>query len=366
VRLGFIGRKYDQSGGAELSFKLLAENFAARGHQTVLLAQSWEGSLPAGAVFHPIPAGAGRARALRSFAAKAAQAMRELRLEVCLALTRVPGVPFFRAGDGCHLAWLKHRAPYESWLKRHSFHLNPLHRAQLQLEAATLNAPELRLVIANSHMVKQEIEFYYGLPQDKIAVIYNPVRPSLMTDESKLRARAEIYEELGLKAGQPLILFLGSGFERKGLAFMIKALAALPEAVLLVAGRGQSAFYERLARRCGVFKRVYFLGLRPDPQRLLAAAGLLALPTIYDPCANVCLEALAAGKPVVTTSRNGAKEMIQSGQNGFVIANPADSAALAQACEQALSLPGPVNAALNHTGQWFEEMSRALGVPKNS
>jgi UDP-glucose:(heptosyl)LPS alpha-1,3-glucosyltransferase len=359
--LGFIGRQYDQGGGAELSFKLLVESFAARGHRIAILAQSWNGPIPPGAVFHPIPA-AGRARALRTFAAKAAETGRRLGLDICLTLTRVPGIPFFRAGDGCHLAWLKHRAPYESWLKRRSFHLNPLHRAQLELEAETVSSPDLRLIIANSRMVAEELKFHYGLPESKIKVIYNPVSSGQMTNQSQLQARAEIGRELGLDSKQPIILFLGSGFERKGLAFMIKALPALPLVTLLVAGRGKSAFYERLAAKCAVREKVKFLGLRPDPARLLAAADILALPTIYDPCANVCLEALAAGKPVVTTCNNGAKEMISQGENGFVIKNPADSQSLAHACQQALNLSGPVSAPLNNIRQWFEEMSLALGV----
>jgi UDP-glucose:(heptosyl)LPS alpha-1,3-glucosyltransferase len=362
MRLGFIRRKYDQSGGAERSLRLLVESFAASGHEINVVAQSWEGLLPAKAVFHKIANFPGRAGALNAFARAAYAKMRQLELDLCLSLERVPGVPFFRAGDGCHQAWLQRRAPYEGWLKRHSFYLNPLHRAQLDLEAATLTSPELRLVIANSRMVAEEIKLFYGLEEDKIKVIYNPAAERQLTGKDSEEAASAVFRELALPHGRPVLLFLGSGFERKGLAFIIKALSLLPQVFLLVAGQGRIAFYERLAGKCGVSKRVKFLGLRSDVPRLLAAADVLVLPTIYDPCANVCLEALAAGKPVVTTCANGASEIISQGENGFIIKNPADTNCLADACRQALALSGPVRAHISTIEQWFKEMSAAFGL----
>jgi UDP-glucose:(heptosyl)LPS alpha-1,3-glucosyltransferase len=362
LRLGFIRRKYDQSGGAELSLRLLVESFAANGHGINVLTQSWEGFLPDKAVIHKIASVSGRARALRTFARAAYEKMRQLDLDLCLSLERVPGVPFFRAGDGCHLAWLRRRAPYEGWLKRHSFYLNPLHRAQLDLEAETLTSPALKLVIANSRMVAEEIKQIYGLGEDQVKVIYNPAVKIPITDKDRREARSAIFKELALPYDWPVLLFLGSGFERKGLAFMIRALSLLPQVSLLVAGRGRTAFYERLASKCGVSERAKFLGLRSDADRLLAASDVSVLPTIYDPCANVCLEALAAGKPVVTTSANGASEMISQGENGFIIEDPADINCLADACRQALALSGPVNAPLQTVEQWFRELNAALGL----
>ena len=55
-----------------------------------------------------------------------------------------------------------------------------------------------------------------------------------------------------------------------------------------------------------------------------AAADLFVFLPIYEPAANVCTEALAAGLPVVTSSQNGANELLAEGVNGSVIQNPAD------------------------------------------
>jgi UDP-glucose:(heptosyl)LPS alpha-1,3-glucosyltransferase len=69
-----------------------------------------------------------------------------------------------------------------------------------------------------------------------------------------------------------------------------------------------------------------------------AASDLFLLPTLYDPFANVTLEAMAAGLPVITTLANGAHEILTSGQNGFVVPSAQDIDELAA---YALSLQDP-------------------------
>jgi UDP-glucose:(heptosyl)LPS alpha-1,3-glucosyltransferase len=63
---------------------------------------------------------------------------------------------------------------------------------------------------------------------------------------------------------------------------------------------------------------------------VLAAADVFVLPTIYDPFSNACIEALAAGLPVVTTTANGFAEIIDPGVDGDIVA-PGDTKALATA-----------------------------------
>jgi UDP-glucose:(heptosyl)LPS alpha-1,3-glucosyltransferase len=130
-----------------------------------------------------------------------------------------------------------------------------------------------------------------------------------------------------------VLLFAGSGFERKGLATAIEALPALPDARLLVIGRGDETRYRRLAVRLGVGDRVRWLGLRGDLERWYVAAEVLVLPTRYEPFGNVHLEALASGLPVVTTTAAGGAELIEEGKNGAVVV-PGDPAALAGAVER--------------------------------
>jgi UDP-glucose:(heptosyl)LPS alpha-1,3-glucosyltransferase len=67
--------------------------------------------------------------------------------------------------------------------------------------------------------------------------------------------------------------------------------------------------------------------------RYLAAADAFMLPTLYEPFSNACLEALAAGLPVITTRYNGFAEIIEPGVDGEVIDNPRDVTAFVRAIE---------------------------------
>ena len=360
MRLGLARLKYEPGGGAEATLDMLARGLMARGHEVHIIAASWAGEPPRGLNLHRAPAPGRGASRLRAFAQAARSVAQGLGLDTWLSLERVPGAPLLRAGDGCHAAWLERRSAYEGRLKRWSFGFNPLHRAFLDLERRMFLAPELKVVIANSRLVAGELQHYYGLGPERVRVIYNGVDEARLAGAQLPGAREVQRARLGLGPGQPALLFLGSGFERKGLAFALAALAHLPEAVLLVAGRDRPERHERLARRLGVVGRARFLGQRDDAPFLLAAADAMLLPTIYDPCANACLEALHLGAPVVTTLANGAAEMVDDGVNGCLVAEPADAPALALACRRALGLVRPVTSRLPSQGAWLDQTAALL------
>ncbi len=258
--------------------------------------------------------------------------------DVIFSLERTLRQDAYRAGDGCHREWLARRRPYDSWPERLHLACSPFHRTLLALEKRLFQDPGLKLVIANSRQVRDEIRRHYQVAPEKIRVIYNGVdRERFSLDRLGNQPPAAI-PELGLEPGIPTILFVGSGFKRKGLHFLIAALARMQrrESRLLVVGHGRSAPYQRLARKLGVAQRVRFLGPQPAVERFYAGSQVLALPTIYDPCSNVVLEALACGRPVVTTAANGASEFIHPGTNGAILARPDDCQGLAAALDEYL------------------------------
>ena len=106
--------------------------------------------------------------------------------------------------------------------------------------------------------------------------------------------------------------------------------------MLWVAGKGNPAPYQRQARRLGVAERLKFWGPQTDLAPFYQAATVLALPTIYDPCSNVVLEALACGTPVITTNANGAAEFLTPGANGEILTRPDDLTGLTRALEDYL------------------------------
>ena len=174
-------------------------------------------------------------------------------------------------------------------------------------------------MICNSRMVRDEIKQYFRLPDDKLPVIYSGVDTSIYHPDLK-KHRAEIRARYAIPERATLFLFVGSGFERKGLSALLQAMARLPEnAFLLVVGRDKHAQrFRRSARALGLSRRVIFAGAQGDAKPYYGAADALVLLTLYDPFPNVVLEAMASGLPVVTSLKCGAAELIENGKNGFV------------------------------------------------
>lgn len=183
-------------------------------------------------------------------------------------------------------------------------------------------------VIANSQLVKDEIVASYGYPAERIHVIHNGVPMGMPEDEAAV-ARREVRAELGLGEEEYVLLFAGSGWERKGLRYAIEAVNEISSdrPTLLVAGSGKQ-------RGMPASTRTRYLGPVQGLSRYLAAADVFVLPTLYDPFSNACLEAMVAGLPVITTQANGFAEVMEAGVDGDALADPTDTLALTRAYER--------------------------------
>jgi UDP-glucose:(heptosyl)LPS alpha-1,3-glucosyltransferase len=173
-------------------------------------------------------------------------------------------------------------------------------------------------------MVKEEIVRCYGFPGENIDVIYNGVPlESLRRDELD---RAKTREALGVGKDDVAILFAGSGWERKGLRFAIEAVERQDARMkFLVAGRGESRKFSS--------SRARFLGVVREMPSLYHAVDIFLLPTIYDPFSNACLEALAAGRPVITTRANGFSEIMEDRRHGTILDDPRNIDDISQALQ---------------------------------
>jgi UDP-glucose:(heptosyl)LPS alpha-1,3-glucosyltransferase len=205
------------------------------------------------------------------------------------------------------------------------------------------NAPyaKAKKVIAISEMVHRDIVDYYGIPEDRMVVIYNGVDTERFHPRNR-RYREEIRNHYGLSSKDVLLLFVSHNFRLKGLRYLIQALPLAQERngsmKLLVVGRDRAEPYRRLAKKVGCADDVLFAGGVRNLERYYASADMLVHPTFYDPCSLVVLEALASGLPVITTRYNGAGGIISEGKEGFVLDDPRDIQVLA---ERILSLSQP-------------------------
>jgi UDP-glucose:(heptosyl)LPS alpha-1,3-glucosyltransferase len=169
-------------------------------------------------------------------------------------------------------------------------------------------------------MVKKEIIDYFKFPQEKIYVIYNAVDLKKFNSEKNLDKRKILRDKLGLSHNQSAFLFVGSGFERKGLSVLLDCMVYLhKDCFLMVIGKDKELEkYIKKTKRLGISERVFFLGMQKDIAPFYAAADAFVLPTLYDAFANTVLEAMAASLPVITSYKCGAVDLIENGNNGFV------------------------------------------------
>ena len=152
------------------------------------------------------------------------------------------------------------------------------------------------------------------------------------------RGSLHFRNRLGLEPSDLVGLFVGHNFALKGLRPLLRALGARnrPGARpvhLLVCGGGPVARYRRMARSLGVDQTVHFLGFHDDIRECFAASDFFVMPSYYDPCSLVVLEALACGLPVITTAKNGASELYGDGREGYILTSPDAQGELVAALE---------------------------------
>ncbi|HEV8132753.1 MAG TPA: glycosyltransferase family 4 protein [Acidobacteriota bacterium] len=218
------------------------------------------------------------------------------------------------------------------WLYWPANSINPKRRLLMQMQEKLLMGRNRPRLMANSNLVRTQLQNFYGIASDVVTL-----HPGINLDRfhpgeksTKAHVPPTGGEELSL-------LFVAHNFVLKGLHCLLAALARARrsglKARLLVAGEGPIYEFRKLARRLGIASQVSFLGAvgQDTLAGLYRSSDTLVHPTFYDPCSSVVLEALACGCPVITTRRNGAAELMESGKHGLVLDDPRDTEALAEA-----------------------------------
>jgi UDP-glucose:(heptosyl)LPS alpha-1,3-glucosyltransferase len=357
MKLAIVRQRYNPFGGAERFVERAAAALRRQGAAITIISREWAGAEGNASWLRCDPFYVGRLWRDSSFAKAVCAAARPGKFDLVQSHERIACCDIYRAGDGVHAQWLEHRARRMSPSARRWLALNPYHRYVLAAEKRLFASPRLRAVICNSRMVRGEIRRWFAFDERKLHVIYNGVDLDAFHPRLKAEHRTALRERLGIPPAAPAILFVGSGFERKGLAQLIDAFALMPqrEARLLVVGKDASqAKLEARARSRGLAERVHWAGAQPDVRPWYGAADVFALPTLYDPFPNAMLEAMASGLAVITTQNCGAAELIQDGTNGYICREPSDPQELCRrlsdATAQSARLGGNARAAAEPFG----------------
>jgi glycosyltransferase involved in cell wall biosynthesis len=286
--------------------------------------ETWQGLTVHRPRFAVLP-GLAEAASGRAMAKAILPLMRELELDVidaeffwpdgvaAMHLSRALGVPFSIKARGSDIHFWGGRAAV---------------RAQM-LEAAARAGG----LLAVSAALKRDMAAL-GMPEEKIRVHYAGV------DRGRFRPVDRAAEKARLGLAGPVLVTPGALIPVKGQLAAIEALAQVPEATLLVVGDGpERTKLEAQAARLGLAERVRFLGSRPHAElpALFGAADAMVLPSEREGLANVWLEALACGTPLVISDVGGAREVLDRPEAGRLV--PREAGAIAAAVRELLAHP---------------------------
>ncbi len=328
MRVALVNRRFTEHGGTERFMVGLARFLKGRGHEVHVHSSEVDPGLrDPGLHFHPLP--------LLRPAKNLGQWWRSASIDgdVVMALGRCRGHDVARAGGGAHAAWQR--------VCRPSWPIEPGQWVERAVDRHTLRSA--RFVITPSEAAAQDIVDSYAVPRGRIRVVPNGVD----------------CERFQPGPGGEGLLFVGTGFVRKGLAEAIAVAEALSLPLTVLGGDG------RLARWKARHPSVRFEGVVPDPERWMGRFDALLLPTLYEPYGNVCLEAMACGTPALTTPVNGVTEVLPGdfvAQGGSALIAATEGAlsggtSLRERCRQ-LAVAQPPSRAYQAVEQILQESAR--------
>ncbi len=224
-----------------------------------------------------------------------------------------------------------HGVPHRYWVdqvRRKSMSLYD--RATAWVERKLVLEGGCRKFVAVSSLTRDIFLREYPIDPEKVFIIHPGVELSGYRRKNKNEARHAVRSSLGIGENDPVMVFASMNFEIKGLDDIIASLGNLQKQAgslkLVVAGKGNARKYQKMAGEAGVAENIVFTGLldREKLTDLYLAGDLYVMLSQFDTFGMVVLEAMAAGLPVVVSSRVGAKDVVVQGENGFVIENPSD------------------------------------------
>ncbi|NUM36795.1 MAG: glycosyltransferase [Candidatus Brocadiae bacterium] len=313
-------------GGAERFTKNLILGLAQGGAEVHLITTNLDEAPPQGVVVHSFSVPKKPSHKKNSvFVEKSREILLQNPHSYSIAISATYPTTIFHLGDGIHKHWLKVKSKNPFSKIFDSFSLR--HKTILDIEKNILEGGH-KFIVTNSHLCKRHATQYYHIPPENIFVNYTGIDLELF-NPGVLQYRNTMRKQIGIEENTFLVGYASNNFQRKGLATMIRAMALLqkriPDCCLLVLGQDKKAsLYQAMARFYKIEDKVKFLGNKADIEKYYAMMDVFVLPTLYDPCATVVLEALACGIPSISTTNNGASELIQHGTNGFILDDARD------------------------------------------
>ncbi len=325
MQLAFAIYKYFPYGGIQRDLLKIARACLARGHRVRIYAIRWEAERPEDELeVVVLPVGALSNHTLyERFAEQVLRHVRSHPVDLLVGMNKMPGLDVYYAGDSCYEE--KARSQRGALYRK-----LPRYRHFADFERAVFDPLVKTQILTISDVQTPYFVRYYGTQRER----FHPLPPGIEHDRvapvDRAALGAAFRREFEIGDDELLLLFIGSGFIKKGLDRALLALKALPEALyrrarLFVLGRDNAEPFKRMAMRLGVADRVrFFTEGRDDVPRFLFGADGLMLPAYDENAGMVILEAMFAGVPALVTQNCGYAPYLREARAGLLAPMPFD------------------------------------------
>ncbi|MDD5699132.1 MAG: glycosyltransferase family 4 protein [Victivallaceae bacterium] len=339
MKIAFIRNAYSPAGGgAEKVAAKFVENFIDRGHEITVFSEKFTAQESDKLKWCKVPRGTGLSKTSsfhRRVQSLLNQDNRRDEFDLVYTMCRTFPADIFRITEQLHYEWLP--IGY-SRLAR----FNPRHFSILNLERKTIQPANVRHIIVNSQLLKQQVIEHFAYPAEKVSLVSNGIDrevyfPAETGEKDAIKKKLHLSDRF-------VCIFVAANFKIKGLNEAIRAIAGLNgemrrHVTLLVVGKGNPKPFLGLAEKLNVTENLVFAGKQSHMRDYYIASDLLLYPSHYETFGNVILEACACGVPVLTTSMVGASELIKDNKNGFLVKSAREIDRITSILEAYMKLP---------------------------
>jgi len=336
-------------GGAESYAVSLASTLTENGWETHLFGKNWDGE-PRAAIFHriKIPKLLPSWAKMILFALKHKKMAKSQAFDVILGFGNTIYMNVYQSHGGVHRFSTARKLYTEKniffrSIKRLLIGFSLKDKVRNWIESAPFRLDPKPKIIAISLMIKKDFTSFYHINEREIKVIYNGIDTTKYNRGLKERLRGSIRQHLRITDNDIAFLFISYDLKKKGMVPLIEAAAKLKKLnftnfKVVVVGEPPYPLLLKRVKRLSLEDTVIFTGPTKTPEDYYANCDVLVLPTFYDACSLVVIEAMACGLPAVTTIYNGAAGIITNEKDGYIISHPPHSAELVEAMK-ALMVP---------------------------
>lgn len=328
------------AGGAESYAVSLAITLIKNGWEVHLFGQEWDGE-PKEAHFHKIsiPKFLPAWIKLLLFARRHKKLAKQQYYDVIVGFGNTIYMNIYQSHGGVHQLSTARKVYSEKnillrIIKRILIPLSLKHWIRAWIEAAPFRLSPKPRIIAIADMIKKDMQSFFHTKTDEIEIIYNGIDTNRYNALLQQNIRGKLRDQWNASDNDVVFLFVSYDLKKKGIEPLVEAAAELKRTKnnnfkIIVVGGSPYRTVTKLIEQRRLENNIIFVGRVKSIDEYYANSDVFVLPTYYDACSLVVIEAMASGLPSITTIFNGASGIIVDGKNGYVINHPPEPSDLA-------------------------------------